>query len=134
MSTRFCIRCGEQIPENSKFCINCGAPVNTEPAPEPTYAQQQQSRNMPLRPKNYLALAILTTIFCCLPFGIVSIVYAAKVDNYWNSGDYVNAEDASRKARGWVLASIITGVVAAIAYLILIAAMGLGAEFFDELY
>ena len=134
MSTRFCIRCGEQIPENSKFCINCGAPVNTEPTPEPSYAQQQPSRDMPLRPKNYLALAILTTIFCCLPFGIVSIVYAAKVDNYWNSGDYVNAEDASRKARGWILASIITAVVAAIAYSILIVAMGLGAEFFDELY
>lgn len=27
-------------------------------------------------PNNHLALAIITTILCCLPAGIVSIVYA----------------------------------------------------------
>ncbi|WP_257999941.1 CD225/dispanin family protein [Fischerella thermalis] len=30
-----------------------------------------QSRNVP----TYLPQAILTTVFCCLPFGIVAIVY-----------------------------------------------------------
>ena len=29
---------------------------------------------------NNMVWAILTTLFCCLPFGIVSIVYAAQVD------------------------------------------------------
>lgn len=34
----------------------------------------------------YLAPAILTTIFCCLPFGIVSIVYAAQVNGKLAAG------------------------------------------------
>ena len=86
-----------------------------------------------------MALAILTTIFCCLPFGIVSIVFAAKVDNYWNAGDYIHAEESSRKAKKWALAAIITGIIAGAAYLIMITTLGIGmnewgANFFDELY
>ena len=144
MATRFCTQCGQQIPENSKFCVNCGAPVPVEPTPGYSNAQQQpqqqsQTRYMGERPKSYLALAILTTLFCCLPFGIVSIVFAAKVDNYWNAGDYIHAEESSRKAKKWALAAIITGIIAGAAYLIMITTLGIGmnewgANFFDELY
>lgn len=77
-------------------------------------------------------MAILSTIFCCLPFGIVSIVFAAKVDNYWNAGDYINAEDASRKARGWMIASIITGLTVGIIYTVLIMIGAFGTDFLDN--
>ncbi|NER07984.1 MAG: CD225/dispanin family protein [Okeania sp. SIO3C4] len=30
---------------------------------------------------SYLTQAILITVFCCLPFGIVAIVYAAQVNS-----------------------------------------------------
>ena len=43
-----------------------------------------ESRNIP----NYLVQAILTTLFCCLPFGIVAIVYAAQVNTKIEAGDY----------------------------------------------
>ena len=44
------------------------------------YQQGYQYGNQPpVKPSNNLVWAILTTICCCLPFGIVSIVYAAKV-------------------------------------------------------
>ena len=36
--------------------------------------------NAPISVPNYLVQAILTTIFCCLPFGIVAIVFAAQVN------------------------------------------------------
>ena len=144
MATRYCTQCGQPISENSRFCTNCGAPIpqETNETTEPTYAQSQtqtqsQSRMMAQRPKSYLALAILTTIFCCLPFGIVSIVFAAKVDNYWNAGDYYHAEESSGKAKRWALAAIITGIVAGLAYTLLIMTIGVGAlglDFLDELY
>jgi hypothetical protein len=50
---------------------------------------------------NYLAQAILTTICCCLPFGIVGIVYAAQVNTKVAAGDYAGALDSSRKAKLW---------------------------------
>ena len=50
---------------------------------------------------NYLAQAILVTLFCCMPFGIVAIVYAAQVSPKLTSGDYVGAREASDKARFW---------------------------------
>ena len=99
---------------------------NSYEAPQqPQYEapQPQPSKPQPTgpRPKNYLVLAILSTILCCLPFGIVSIVYAAKVDNYWNAGDYLGAEAASRKAKGWMLAAVITCLAITVLYIVLIA-------------
>lgn len=72
----------------------------------------------PSKPNNYLALAILSTIFCCLPFGIVSIVFASKVDNLWNIGDYNGAMEAARKAKTWFWLSFGLGLVLDIIILI----------------
>lgn len=55
----------------------------------------------PHKPSSFLAWAILATIFCCMPFGIVSIVHASKVDGLWNANDFEGARDADRKARTW---------------------------------
>lgn len=50
---------------------------------------------------SYLTQAILATLFCCQPFGIVAIVYAAQVSNKMTSGDYNGAVDSSQKAKTW---------------------------------
>lgn len=65
--------------------------------------------NAPPRPKTWLASSILTTIFCCLPFGIVGIVYAAQVSANYEAGRYEEAERASRIARNWTIASFLFG-------------------------
>ena len=57
---------------------------------------------------NQMAWAILTTLFCCLPLGIVSIVYAAQVDGKRAAGDIAGARIASDKARFWALASAVS--------------------------
>lgn len=54
---------------------------------------------------NQMAWAILTTLFCCLPLGIVSIIYAAQVDGKRAAGDIEGARNASDKARFWAIAS-----------------------------
>jgi predicted secreted protein len=72
-------------------------------------------------PPNYLVWAILVTVFCCLPFGIVSIVYAAQVNGKWHSGDVAGAESSSRKARQFAMYGAVAGVVIAIIYVIVVA-------------
>ena len=67
--------------------------------PPPGYGPYQPPIGPP--PDNYLVWAILTTILCCLPFGVVSIVYAAQVNSKWAMGDMAGAYAASRNARLW---------------------------------
>ena len=54
---------------------------------------------------NHLVWAILSTLFCCLPLGIVSIVHASRVDSRHAMGDLAGAREASSKARFWALLS-----------------------------
>lgn len=55
---------------------------------------QANQVNQP-KPPNYLALAIITTILCCLPLGIVSIVFSTQVNSKYAIGDYDGAMKAS---------------------------------------
>lgn len=72
------------------------------------------------KPSNNLVLAILSTLFCCLPFGVVSIVFASQVDGKWNSGDYAGAQEAADKAKRWAIISAVAGVVAVVLYLVVV--------------
>ena len=65
---------------------------------------------------NYLVHAILATIFCCVPFGIVSIVYAAQVNSKLMAGDYAGAVDASNKAKTWFWVSFGIGLAVGLIY------------------
>ena len=91
-------------------------PYQQQPYYQPNYAQGQ-----PMKPDNYLVWAILSTIFCCLPLGIVSIVYAAKVDNLYNAGDFAGALDASSKAKNYALWSAVSIVIIVVLVLIVAA-------------
>ncbi|MEA5596170.1 CD225/dispanin family protein [Rivularia sp. UHCC 0363] len=75
-----------------------------------------QSQNVP----NYLPQAILSTIFCCLPFGIVAIVYAAQVNSKLAAGDYEGALSSSKSAKLWTWVSFGSGLAFIILYVILI--------------
>jgi predicted secreted protein len=80
-----------------------------------SYAPQSPQPSVP----NYLVQAILTTIFCCLPFGIVSIVYAAQVNGKVAAGDHAGALESSRNARMWAWIAFGAGLVVGVGYLIL---------------
>lgn len=82
----------------------------------------QRPRGNP--PKTYLLESILATLFCCLPLGIVGIVYASKVEGRFRRGDQEGAEEASRQAKQWVTISFALGIVALVIRLILMAANG----------
>lgn len=94
------------------------------PAYPPQYyaPQYMPPRPMGPQPPTYLVGAILSTLFCCLPAGIVSIVYAAQVSSKFSSGDYRGAQDASNKARTWMIVSIVAALVLSVLWVLLIAA------------
>jgi len=60
---------------------------------------------------NYLVWSILATIFCCLPSGIVAIIYSSKVNSALALGNYGAALEASKKAKIWNLVSLVVGLV-----------------------
>ena len=72
-----------------------------------------QTSNIPLPPKpdNNLVLAIITTVCCCLPFGIYAIVKAAKVNGLYIAGQYEEAEANAKEAKKWSIIGIVIGVV-----------------------
>ena len=64
-----------------------------------------------VKPPSHLVGAVLATLLCCMPFGIVAIIYAAQVDSKFNAGDYVGAQNASNTARTWLIVSIVLGLL-----------------------
>lgn len=62
-------------------------------------------------PNNHMAFAIITTIMCCLPLGIVSIVKAAEVNSLWAQGHSAAARASAESARKWALWSLLVSVI-----------------------
>ena len=86
------------------------------------YGQQPQYGYGPAAPENNLVWAILCTVLCCLPLGIVSIVKATSVNGLWASGDYAGAQQAADDAKKWAMWGAIAGgasiVISIVAYVI----------------
>lgn len=107
----------DQVPP----IVNNVPPVTPPPAQQPT----QQKPTIP--PSSNLVWAILTTVLCCLPFGVVAIVYAARVESTFYAGNYDLARKYSKQAATWAIVSASAGFVFALLYFILVAAAGMGS-------
>ena len=60
----------------------------------------------------YLVLSIITTVCCCLPFGVVGIVYATKINSAMNAGNYEEAQRSAKTAKIWIIVAAAVGVIA----------------------
>lgn len=78
-------------------------------------------------PKTYLIESILTMFFCCLPLGIVSCVYASRVEKKFYSGDIQGSEEASANAKRWLLINIGVSAVLILGYFAVFALAIFGA-------
>lgn len=67
-----------------------------------------------LPPPSNLVWAILSTVLCCIPLGIVSIVYASQVESEWNMGRHERAWRKSNLARNWAIAAAVIGFITSI--------------------
>ena len=68
---------------------------------------------------NYLVQAILCTLFCCRPAGIVAIVCAAQVNSKLGMGARAGAMQSPQNAKTWVWVSfgvaVIYGIIIVVA-------------------
>lgn len=91
--------------------------------PSPPSEPEEEPVKRPPCPKTWLAESILSTCLCCLPLGIVGIVYAAKVDSAYLQGKYELALQYSKQARNWTLAAVGTMLLIGVLYLMFIMLM-----------
>lgn len=75
----------------------------------------RQSADVP----TYMTQAILVTLCCCWPFGIVAIVNAAKVNSALGRGDVEGAIEASENAKKWCWIAALLGLLANGIYIVL---------------
>ena len=103
-----------QVPELSHLL----PPIQQPPSyqPQPGYGPQQPYGARPPMPATYLVWAILATLLCCMPFGIVSIVKASQVSSLYYQGNYAEARAASRAARNWAIASAVSSGAIVLVY------------------
>lgn len=75
--------------------------------------------NSGIMPKTWFVPSILATIFCCLPFGIIGIINATKVESLYKSGDIAGSIEASENAGKWTKYAVLTGLIVGVLYFVL---------------
>ncbi len=87
------------------------------------YYQQNDFNGMPQEPVNwvpYLILSIISTLCCCLPFGVVGIVFSAKINSAMLAGNLEEAQNNAKMARIWIIVSFAIGLLTWLIYMVLI--------------
>ena len=77
---------------------------------------------------NWLVPAILATLFCCLPTGIVAIIMAAQVNSKLSQGDVAGAHESAKKAKTWTLVSVGLGLLAIVLWVVFIVILGVAGN------
>lgn len=122
---------------------------NTSSPPNPFQTTEQSAGNNPpidpyhntqrgktydpslnIVPKTWLVESILVTILCCLPFGIVGIINAAKVESRFYAGDLNGAQRASDEAKKWTKIGFIVSIITTSLYILLMI-LGLVGSIFN---
>jgi hypothetical protein len=71
---------------------------------------------------------ILTTVLCCLPLGIVSIIKANEVNRLWAQGQYQAAHESAEAAKKWAMwGALIPLIVFALIMIVSLVIGGIGA-------
>lgn len=103
----FCKNCGNEVNDKAVICVKCGVPIKNE-----FFVSSEVI-------SNHIAFAVITTLFCCMPFGIIAIVYSSQVNTKVALGDLEGARLASEKSKKWCIVALCSGIVVGIIYFIL---------------
>jgi len=126
--SQFCGGCGNKLaapaPQQPVYApppLPVAPPAAVYQAPpQPVYPAPQPGYGAPVQPMNYpaagyvpshMGLAIFTTLCCCIPLGLIAIIYAAQVKGRLAAGDMAGAQRAASSAKMWAILGIIGGVI-----------------------
>jgi len=127
-----CPNCGTSNLDTASICVNCGKSLSGGPAHSYTPPSAPPSSHTPPRPPgggsygappagepipNYLVQSIIVTLCCCLPLGVVAIIFAAQVNSKLAAGDLAGARDASAKAKMFCWIAFGIGIVACVIWM-----------------
>ena len=110
----YCPNCGAPNIDEVKRCGACGTHLDVSEviSLEQDGAAGARITSIAVPPvSSHLLVAMLTTLFCCLPLGMVSLLYASQVQPRFARGDYLGAQVASQRARMWAVLSFFVGLV-----------------------
>lgn len=93
----------KQVPELHNLLANL-------PPDAPTYRNTQM-------PKTWMVESILVTILCCLPFGIMGIIHASKIESLHQNKLFEEAIYHSNQAKKWAFRGFFCGIIIGILYL-----------------
>ncbi|XP_072024610.1 uncharacterized protein [Amphiura filiformis] len=91
----------------------------THDVPPPAYFEMSGrfgDRQEPFDNTCTLVGAVLVTLVCCAPFGIVAIIKAMTARIKHAYGDEYAAKDANRSAKRWIIAGVLFGLMVVVLY------------------
>ncbi|MGH3968721.1 MAG: CD225/dispanin family protein [Mycobacterium sp.] len=91
------------------------------PSPQGGGYPPQRPSGYGAQPDNNLVWAILTTVFCCVPLGIVSIVKSTQVSGLWGQGRFAEAQQSADDAKKWAIWAAIIGAIFHLIWIIVYA-------------
>jgi len=92
------------------------APYSPSPAQYSPYAPAPMLPTAAVAIPDYLPWSIAATILCCLPLGIVAIVFSAKANSAKAIGDFRAAAEAANQAKIWLYVSAGIGLLVGLVY------------------
>ena len=125
-----CQYCDNEIPVNAVNCPSCGAAIPQVPRMPnpPPYQNAQQFQNPPpyqnaqqfqnTQINTWMVPSVLVTALCCVPLGIVAIVFASRANSALTAGNYQLAQENANKAKTWFWAALIGGFVFSVFWII----------------
>ena len=119
---KFCVRCGNEVPEGNNVCTNCGTPVNNAPVNSAPVAQAQpgttvvvnQPATQPAK-SNGMAItgfiiSLVSMILCCGSLSLISLIFSII--------GVTKAKDCGGNGKGLAIAGIIISVIGMIVLVI----------------
>ena len=131
----FCKQCGAQVPDGASFCTQCGYPQGDQQPNLTTAAPPVDLIANPQSLNDYLVQNVLSTFCCCLPAGVVGIVFSINAGSARDRGDWTAAQKNARYAKYCFWAALLLGFLTWIMLIIgtVLPAIPIATEAYTEI-
>ena len=131
----FCKQCGAQVPDGASFCTQCGYPQGDQQPNLTTAAPPVDLIANPQSFNDYLGRNVLSTFCCCMPLGVVGIVFSINAGSARDRGDWTAAQKNARYAKYCFWTALLLGFLTWIMLIIgtILPAIPIATEAYTEI-